>query len=178
MLLSIVQLIQYLAVATRPQASGPALPMAAAIADVQELQAAFNIAEDGPGVFGRLLQLLATQPGGGKQVHDANLVATMLEHRITRLLTFNDADFRRFVPLDRGDRAMMSIHDEAGGRKYLTGAEHTRFLQAADLAPRDVRAFCHTLAWSGCRISEALALTGERVDVAAGTITFETLKKR
>jgi predicted nucleic acid-binding protein len=29
-------------------------------------------------------------------VHDANLVATMLEHRIRRLLTFNEADFRRF----------------------------------------------------------------------------------
>jgi len=73
---------------------------------------------------------------------------------------------------------MMSIHDQAGGRKYLTGAEHARFLQAVDLAPRDVRAFCHTLAWTGCWVSEALALTGERVDVAAGAVTFETLKKR
>ncbi len=87
---------EYLAVATRPQASGPALAMAAAIADVHGWQAVFNIAEDGPGVFDRLLQLLATHPGGGKQVHDANLVAAMLEHRITRLLTFNAADFRRF----------------------------------------------------------------------------------
>ena len=41
-----------------------------------------------------------------------------------------------------------------------------------------MRAFCHTLGWSGCRISEALALAGERIDVAAGTITFETLKRR
>jgi integrase len=73
---------------------------------------------------------------------------------------------------------MMSIHDQAGARKYLTREEHTRFLRAADQAPRDVRAFCHTLAWTGCRISEALALTGERVDVATGAITFETLKKR
>ncbi len=73
---------------------------------------------------------------------------------------------------------MMSLHDQAGGRKYLTREEHIRFLLAADQAPRDVHAFCHTLGWSGCRISEALALTAERVDVAAGTITFETLKKR
>ena len=73
---------------------------------------------------------------------------------------------------------MMSLHDQAGGRKYLTREEHIRFLRAADQAPRDVRAFCHTLGWSGCRISEALALTAERVDVATGTITFETLKKR
>jgi len=34
------------------------------------------------------------------------------------------------------------------------------------------------LAYSGCRISEALALTADRVDLAAYTIIFETLKKR
>lgn len=73
---------------------------------------------------------------------------------------------------------MMSLHDQDGGRKYLTGEEHKRFLLAADAAPRDVRAFCHALAWTGCRISEALALTAERVDVAGATITFESLKKR
>ena len=28
--------------------------------------------------------------------HDANIVATMLAHGETRLLTFNEADFRRF----------------------------------------------------------------------------------
>lgn len=69
---------------------------------------------------------------------------------------------------------MMSLHDQTGGRKYLIREEHIRFLLAADQAPRDVRAFCHTLGWSGCWISETLALTAERVDVATGTITFET----
>lgn len=73
---------------------------------------------------------------------------------------------------------MMSIHDVAGGRKYLTEQERRRFLEAADQAPREVRAFCHTLAWTGCRISEALALTAERIDIAQGTITFDSLKKR
>ena len=34
----------------------------------------------------------------GKQVHDANIVATMLAHGVGRLLTFNVADFQRFVP--------------------------------------------------------------------------------
>jgi predicted nucleic acid-binding protein len=32
-------------------------------------------------------------------VHDANIVATMLAHGETRLLTFNGADFRRFASL-------------------------------------------------------------------------------
>jgi predicted nucleic acid-binding protein len=32
----------------------------------------------------------------GRQVHDANIVATMLAHGETRLLTMNRSDFRRF----------------------------------------------------------------------------------
>ncbi len=35
---------------------------------------------------------------GGRQVHDANIVATMLAHGETRLLTANRSDFRRFEP--------------------------------------------------------------------------------
>jgi predicted nucleic acid-binding protein len=34
----------------------------------------------------------------GRQVHDANIVATMLAHGETRLLTMNRSDFRRFEP--------------------------------------------------------------------------------
>jgi predicted nucleic acid-binding protein len=81
---------EYLAAVTRPQATSPALAMTTAIADV---------AEERPGVLDRLLDLLAVQRGGGRQVHDANIVATMLEHGIRRLLTFNTADFRRFAPI-------------------------------------------------------------------------------
>ena len=90
---------EYLAVATRPQASVASLPMDKAIADVCRFRLAFNVLDDGPDVFDLLLQLLAAHPGAGKQVHDANLVAVMLTHGITRLLTFNAADFRRFDKL-------------------------------------------------------------------------------
>ncbi len=47
----------------------------------------------------QLLHLLEVYPGAGKQVHDANIVATMLEHGLPRLLTFNTADFRRVAGL-------------------------------------------------------------------------------
>src|ERR1700741_5008389 len=43
---------------------------------------------------------------------------------------------------------------------------------------RSVRTLCMTLAYSGCRLSEALALTADRVDLTAGVVVFETLKKR
>jgi predicted nucleic acid-binding protein len=32
----------------------------------------------------------------GKRSHDARLVALMIQHRVPKLLTFNDADFRQF----------------------------------------------------------------------------------
>ena len=90
---------EYLATVTRPQRDMPALPSADALADVGRLSRAFNIAEDGPEVFDELCRLLARIPIGGKQVHDANIAATMLAYGIPRLLTFNEADFRRFGTL-------------------------------------------------------------------------------
>jgi predicted nucleic acid-binding protein len=66
---------------------------------VEGFEQDFNVAEDGPEVFAELRRLLTGVPIAGKQVHDANLVATMLAHGITRLLTFNAADFRRFGSL-------------------------------------------------------------------------------
>lgn len=88
---------EYLAAVTRPQATAPAVSTTAAIADVRKFRAIFDVAEERPSVLDRLLGLLAAHRGSGRQVHDANIVATMLEHGIRRLLTFNAADFRRFA---------------------------------------------------------------------------------
>ncbi len=66
-----------------------------------------------------------------------------------------------------------------GKRKYLTPDERAAFLKAAAEHPRrEVRSFCEILAFTGCRISEALALTPSAVDLSAKTITFKTLKQR
>lgn len=88
---------EYLAAVTRPYATAPGLAIATAIADVRNFRAAFDVAEERPSVLDRLLDLLFAHRGSGRQVHDANVVATMLEHDIRRLLTFNAADFRRFT---------------------------------------------------------------------------------
>lgn len=88
---------EYLSVVTRPQATAPALAMATALADVGRFRASFEIADETAAVLDRLLSLLSLHPVAGKQVHDANLIATMLEHGVRRLLTFNTADFSRFV---------------------------------------------------------------------------------
>ena len=65
-----------------------------------------------------------------------------------------------------------------GKRKYLNAEERTRFLSAAEAHERDVRTFCTVLAYTGARISEALELTADRVDLTNGTLVFESLKKR
>lgn len=78
-----------------------------------------------------------------------------------------------------GECATVSfLYDGHGNRKYLTVAERTAFLEAAQGLPSDVRSLCRTLSYTGARISEVLSLTPERIDFAAGLIIIESLKKR
>ena len=90
---------EYLAVVTRPQSWAAATPMGEALEDIYWLLENFEILEDGPAVTETLVALCREVPVGGRQIHDANIVATMLAHGERRLLTFNTADFRRY-----GDR--------------------------------------------------------------------------
>jgi len=70
----------------------------------------------------------------------------------------------------------MTLHTSDGARKYLTAGERDAFLRAAEQSDRQARTLCMTLAYAGCRLSEALALTVDRVDIGAGVLVFETLK--
>ncbi len=65
------------------------------------------------------------------------------------------------------------LFDGDGRRLYLTPEERSAFLDAAKTADRPVRSFCDTLHATGCRISEGLQLSPERVDLAAQLVTFE-----
>ena len=71
-----------------------------------------------------------------------------------------------------------SLLDGTGRRKYLTHIEFSRFLAVASRADFSTRALCLTIALTGARISEVLALTPERIDVEQCVIVFETLKRR
>ena len=71
-----------------------------------------------------------------------------------------------------------SLFDRCGHRKYLVARERLAFVSAA-LGEDDLTAsFCLTLAVTGARISEVLALTSDRVDATNEAIVFETLKQR
>ena len=90
---------EYLATVTRPQTWLVPLTLGQALDDVNRMLNTYGILEDGPEVTETLIALLREAPAGGRQIHDANIVATMLAYGERRLLTFNLADFRRY-----GDR--------------------------------------------------------------------------
>ena len=71
-----------------------------------------------------------------------------------------------------------SLFDAKGNRKYLTARERLAFVCAASKKPAAISTFCLTMAFTGARISEVLALTATRIDAADEAIIFETLKQR
>ncbi len=72
----------------------------------------------------------------------------------------------------------MRLYNTDGNRLYLTMQERAAFLDTARLVRPEVRSFAETLAYTGCRISEALELVPKRVQLDAGRVVFRSLKKR
>jgi len=90
---------EYLVTFSRPQKFLNPRPISTVIERVRFFQSRFHIVEDNLYVTERLLALMQQFAIGGKQVHDANIVATMLAYNITSLLTNNTGDFARFSQL-------------------------------------------------------------------------------
>ena len=68
---------------------------------------------------------------------------------------------------------------DARGRKYLTARERERFLAAVRSHPKPaVQTLARTLAMTGCRVSEALAIRACDVDLEANEVRIATLKRR
>lgn len=90
---------EYLAAMTRRSDLTGTIPIESLVADVRYFANYFRLVEDNLLVTERLLTLIAEIPSGGKQVHDANIVATMLVYGIPQLLTHNTSDFAKFSGL-------------------------------------------------------------------------------
>lgn len=73
---------------------------------------------------------------------------------------------------------MSMIYDHSGRRKYLTRAEQQAFLRATESRPPEIRTFCLTLAYTGARVSEALALSAGSFDCEERAVIIECMKKR
>ena len=89
---------EYLAVVTRPQAGTTPFTMEKALARARLFTDVMTMLEDGATVWSELQRLGEALAFAGRQVHDANIAATMLAHGETRILTCNAADFARFAP--------------------------------------------------------------------------------
>lgn len=88
---------EYLSVTTRPAAvNGFGLTQANALSNVRQFLERARFLDEGTTVSHALLRLLDAVPCLGKQIHDANIAATMLAHGVPRLMTLNPVDFRRF----------------------------------------------------------------------------------
>lgn len=90
---------EYLAVTTRMNLGDSDIPLAAIFENVRLFRRAFEVVDDKNTVLDHLLDLLASIPTAGRQIYDANIVATMQAHGIRTLLTHNTADFNRFSHL-------------------------------------------------------------------------------
>ncbi len=92
---------EFIAARTRPQTFAQPSEPAVVIERVRYLETHFQVADDTAAVTGQLVKLMEDFAIGGKQVHDANIVATMQAYGIPALLTHNTKDFDRFGEMIR-----------------------------------------------------------------------------
>ena len=88
---------ELLAVSTRPpEVNGLGLDRRRAVQNARAIAARSTIVDEHRGVSQRLLKLLDVTDCRGKRVHDANIVATMLEHGLTKIVTDDQDGFAPF----------------------------------------------------------------------------------
>jgi predicted nucleic acid-binding protein len=90
---------EFLAVTTRPGFLTPLPPSQFLVRMVETFEKQFRVVGDDAAVTARLLELIDNPGAQGRQVHDANIVATMRCHQLSLLLTHNGSDFGRYAPL-------------------------------------------------------------------------------
>jgi hypothetical protein len=90
-------LYEFWVVCTRPAGqNGLGLTVAGAQAELIHLRGLFVLREDTPAIFREWERLVVAYQVSGKNAHDARLVAAMIVHGISHLLTFNASDFQRY----------------------------------------------------------------------------------
>jgi len=91
-------LIEFWAVATRPlDSNGLGMSVHWAAAQVAEMRRFFILLPDTADAFVQWERLVTQYQVSGKNVHDTRLVAAMLVHGLTHILTFNRKDFAPYA---------------------------------------------------------------------------------
>ena len=92
--------VEFWNVATRPiDKNGFGLLPADADRLLRLVERLFPVLPDSPAVYPQWRQLVVLYDVSGVQVHDARLVAAMMVHSVTHILTFNVTDFVRYAAL-------------------------------------------------------------------------------
>jgi predicted nucleic acid-binding protein len=90
-------LIEFWVVATRPiEVNGLGLSIADVAANLADISTAFTCLPEPSDIAVGWQELAVKHKVLGKQAHDARLVALMLSHGISQLLTLNTSDFARY----------------------------------------------------------------------------------
>jgi predicted nucleic acid-binding protein len=88
-------------VLTRPaSANGFGMTAQEAAAEIAATRSLFELLPETAQVYPAWEGLIAKHAILGKRAHDLRLVALMIQHRVAKLLTFNDADFKSFTEIE------------------------------------------------------------------------------
>ena len=91
-------LIELWNVCTRPaDKNGLGFTVAETKAEIECLQRLFIFLPDTEDIYTKWKKLVISYEVKGAKVHDTRLVAFMLIHQLSHILTFNIRDFRRFI---------------------------------------------------------------------------------
>ena len=97
--------VEFWNVATRPtERNGFGLAPANADRLLRLVERLFPLLPDSPAVYTNWRRLVVSFGVSGIQVHDARIVATMIVHGVTHILTFNTTDFVRY-----GTRGIVTV---------------------------------------------------------------------
>jgi predicted nucleic acid-binding protein len=92
--------VEFWAVATRPLANnGLGWSIDRAEQELADLKKLFVVLADTDAILAEWERLVVRYRVIGKQAHDAHLVAAMIVHKVTHILTFNTDDFKRFTEI-------------------------------------------------------------------------------
>lgn len=106
---------EFWAAATRPVANnGLGLRVAECQHEVARLKRLVLFLPDLSPLFAEWESLVGTFQCSGKVAHDARLVAAMRTHGVTRLMTFNGADFTRYPGITVIDPAAVPVGPPPG----------------------------------------------------------------
>jgi predicted nucleic acid-binding protein len=90
-------LIEFWNVYTRPiERNGLGRTVTEAQTEINRLKTLFSLLLDTPAIYQEWERLVVVHAVIGVNVHDARLVAAMLVHGLTHILTFNISDFARY----------------------------------------------------------------------------------